>query len=262
MSKISPAKYPVKTLAKAMRLLNVLGHFQNGTSIAELSKELKMSKSTVHRLLATLREFDLVWCDPNTSNYSLGSRIMSWSSLLVQQNLLLRYGLPILRDLVRLCRETANLGILDGREILFVAQFESTEILRMSHVVGTRVPAHSSAMGKALLATLSDAEFNELYRSVKKLERITPNSIADKPKLKEHLQKVRQDGVAFDFEENHAGGFCMGVVVRNHTNKPLAAMSISMPIQRIRESTLNTIKEQLLNASAILSAELGHNMRA
>jgi DNA-binding IclR family transcriptional regulator len=257
----SPARYPVKSLAKAMRLLDVLGHFQNGTSIATLSKELKMSSSTVHRLLATLREFDVVWFDPSTANYALGSRIMSWSTLLVQQNLLLRYGMPILRDLVHLCRETANLGVLDRREILFVAQFESMEMLRMTHAVGTRVPAHSSSMGKALLATLPDAEVDELYRSVRKLERLTPNSIVDKRSLREQLHKVRQEGVAYDFEENHAGLFCVGAVVRNFTNKPVAAMSISMPIQRMRDGMLATIKEHLLNASATLSAELGSDLR-
>jgi IclR family transcriptional regulator, KDG regulon repressor len=186
---------------------------------------------------------------------------MSWSTLLVQQNLLLRYGMPILRDLVHLCRETANLGVLDRREILFVAQFESMEMLRMTHAVGTRVPAHSSSMGKALLATLPDAEVDELYRSVRKLERLTPNSIVDKRSLREQLHKVRQEGVAYDFEENHAGLFCVGAVVRNFTNKPVAAMSISMPIQRMRDGMLATIKEHLLNASATLSAELGSDLR-
>ena len=259
--KSSPARYPVKSLAKAMRLLDVLGHFQNGASIATLSKEMKMSSSTVHRLLATLREFDVVWCDPSTVTYALGSRIMSWSNLQVQQNLLLRYGMPILRDLVHLCRETANLGILDRREILFVAQFESMEILRMTHAVGTRVPAHSSAMGKALLATFRDEEIDELYHGVKKLQRLTPNSIVDKRRLKEQLQKVRQEGVAYDFEENHAGLFCMGAVVKNHTEKPVAAMSISMPVSRMRGGMQASIKEQLLKATAVLSAELGSNLR-
>lgn len=70
-----PAKYPVKSLAKALRLLDTVGRYQSGTSIAVLSKELKMGKSTVHRLLATLREFDLVWFDSSTSNYALGARI-------------------------------------------------------------------------------------------------------------------------------------------------------------------------------------------
>jgi DNA-binding IclR family transcriptional regulator len=254
-----PAKYPVKSLAKALRILDTVGRLQHGTSIAALSKELKMGKSTVHRLLATLREFDLIWLDPTTSNYSLGSRILRWSDLLVQQNLLVRHGLPVLRDLVSAGRETANLAVLDGAEVLYVAQFESMERLRLSEAVGTRQPAHSTALGKALLATMADEEFEQLYNKVDGLKSLTANTISDKRRLKQHLQKVRNEGVAYDFEENVAGVVCLGAVVRNFTGKPIAAMSVSVPIQRFRGDNPIMLKEHLIEAVNRLSTELGYN---
>jgi len=253
------AKYPVKSLAKALRILDTVGRFQHGTSIAALSKELKMGKSTVHRLLATLRDFDLIWFDPTTSNYALGSRILRWSDLLVQQNLLVRHGLPVLRDLVSAGRETANLAILDGTEVLYVAQFESMERLRLSEAVGTRQPAHSTALGKAILATMTDEELDQFYGRVDGLKGLTLNTITDRRRLKEHLRKVRNEGVAYDFEENVAGVVCLGAVVRNFTNKPIAAMSVSLPIQRLRGDSLITLKEYLLEAVNRLSTELGYN---
>ena len=256
-----PARYPVKSLAKALRLLDTVGRHQNGTSIAVLSKELKMGKSTVHRLLATLREFDLVWFDPSTTNYALGARILRWSDLLVKQNLLVRHGMPILRELVNICRETANLAVLEGTEVLYVAQFESMERLRMSEAIGNRVPAHCTSLGKALLATMPDQEFDELYAKFDTLEAITAHTITEKQRLKEHLQKVRQDGVAYDFEENEIGVVCMGAVVKNHNRQPVAAMSISMPIQRLRGENLVSFKEHLLKAASRLSAELGYDAR-
>jgi DNA-binding IclR family transcriptional regulator len=245
-------------LAKALRLLDALGKFESGTSIAALSKELKMGKSTVHRLLATLREFDLVWFDATTSNYALGARILRWSDLLMRQNLLIRHGLPILRELVQVCQETAFLGVLEGSEVIYVAQHETMERLRMNEAVGNRVPAHCTALGKALLATLSEEEFYELYRNVDTLKMVTPNSITDKRRLWEHLQKVRQDGVAYDFEENVVGGVCLGTVVRNYTGRPIAAMSISMPTQRMRGEKLMTFKDHLLEGARQLSSELGY----
>ena len=254
-----PAKYPVKSLAKALRILDTVGRFQHGTSIAALSKELKMGKSTVHRLLATLREFDLIWFDPTTSNYALGSRILRWSDLLVQQNPLVRHGLPVLRELVSAGRETANLAVMDGADVLYVAQFESMERLRMSEAVGTRHPAHCTALGKALLASLSEEEFDQLYSKVDALKSLTANTIADKRRLKEHLQKVRNEAVAYDFEENVVGVVCLGAVVRKLTGKPHAAMSVSLTIQRLRGESLITLKEHLLNAVNRLSRELGHN---
>jgi IclR family transcriptional regulator, KDG regulon repressor len=255
---LTKAKYPVKSLAKALRLLDMLGNRENGASIAVLSKELRLGKSTVHRLLATLREFDLVWFDSNTSNYALGARVLRWGDLLVRQNLLVRRSLPILRDLVQLCHETAYVGVREGTEVIYVAQHETMERLRMNEAVGNRVPAHCTALGKALLATVSEEEFNELYRSVDTLPSATPNSITDKRRLWEHLRKVRQEGVAYDFEENVIGGVCLGTVVNNHTGKSVAAMSISTPTQRLGGDKLARFKEHLLDAARRLSAELGY----
>ena len=228
------ARYRVKSLAKALRILDAVGCSQHGASIATLSKELQMGKSTVHRLLATLREFDLIWFDPNTSQYALGSRILRWSDLLVRQNLLVRHGLPILRELVDVGRETANLAVLEGSKVLYVAQVECMERLRMSEAVGTRQPAHSTALGKALLATLMEQELDQLYGKTEALKSLTSNTITDPRLLREHLRKVRREGLAYDFEENVVGVVCIGAAVRNFAGKAIAAMSISSPIQRLR----------------------------
>jgi DNA-binding IclR family transcriptional regulator len=252
------AKYPVKSLAKAFTLLDTLGKFENGTSIATLSKELKMGKSTVHRLLATLREFDLVWFDASTSNYALGVRILRWSDLLLKQSLLIRHGSPILRELVHSCHETASLAVLEDLDVVYIARFESTQRLRMSEAVGSRCPAYCTALGKAILASLSEEEFCAVFDGVDSLKPMTPNSITSKERLWDHLQKVRQDGVAYDFEENVIGGICIGTVVRNHTGKAVAGLSISLPTQRLRGDILITLKDNLLKAANRLSSELGH----
>ncbi len=256
------AKYPVKSLAKAFTLLDALGKFENGTSIAVLSKELKMGKSTVHRLLATLREFDLVWFDASTSNYALGSRILRWSDLLLRQNLLIRHGSPILRELVHSSHETASLAVLEGLDVIFIARFESTQRLRMSEAVGSRCPAYCTALGKALLAALSEEEFRAVFDGIDSLKPMTPNSIVSKERLWDHLQKVRQDGVAYDFEENVAGGICIGTAVRNHTGRAVAGLSISFPTQRLRGDILITLKDSLLRAANRLSSELGYTGRS
>ena len=252
------AKYPVKSLTKAFTLLDTLGRFENGTGIAVLSKELKIGKSTVHRLLATLREFDLVWFDPGTSSYALGPRILRWSDLLMRQNLLIRHGAPVLRDLVQASHETANIAVLQGTDVVFIDRFESSQKLRMTEAVGSRCPAHCTALGKSLLATMSEDEFRALYSGSESLKPMTPNSITTKERLWEHLQKVRQDGVAYDFEENVVGGVCLGTIVRNHTGKPVAALSISLPTQRLRGEILITLKDYLQKAASRLSSELGY----
>ncbi len=252
------AKYPVKSLAKAFSLLDMLGKSENGTSIAVLSKELKMGKSTVHRLLATLREFDLVWFDASTSNYALGARILRWGDMLMRQNLLIRHGSPVLRELVKNSHETASLAVLEGLDVVFIARFESTQTLRMSEEVGCRCPAHCTSLGKAILASFSEAEFRAAFENVPTLKPKTPNSITDKERFWEHLQKVRENGVAYDFEENVVGGVCIGTAVRNHTGKVVAALSVSLPTQRQRGDILVTLKDHVVRAASKLSSDLGY----
>lgn len=176
----------------------------------------------------------------------------------MRQNLLIRHGLPILRELMSRSRETANLAVLEGNEVLYIAQCESTERLRTSDAVGTRAPAHSTSLGKAMFAMLPDEHFDEIYKNSESLERVTPNTITDRGRLKLHLQKVRQEGVAYDFEENVIGVVCIGTVVRNFTGTPIAGLSISVPTQRVRGENLSALKEQLLNAANKFSAELGY----
>jgi DNA-binding IclR family transcriptional regulator len=173
-------------------------------------------------------------------------------------NLLIRHGLPILRELMNTSRETANLAVLEGNEVLYVAQCESNERLRTSEAVGTRAPAHSTSLGKVLFAMLPEEQFDEVYKNSESLERVTPNTITERIRLKVHLQKVRQEGVAYDFEENVIGVVCIGTVVRDFAGKPVAGLSISVPTQRVRGDNLSTLKEQLLSAANKLSAELGY----
>jgi DNA-binding IclR family transcriptional regulator len=128
----------------------------------------------------------------------------------------------------------------------------------MSEAVGSRCPAYCTALGKAILASLSEEEFRAAFDGVESLKPMTPNSIPSKERLWDHLQKVKQDGVAYDFEENVIGGICIGTAVRNHTGKAVAGLSISFPTQRLRGDILIILKDNLLKAASRLSSDLGY----
>ncbi len=254
----TPAKNPIKSVVRALQAMDAIGSFEDGINVTKLSKELKMGKSTVHRLLGTLLEHDVVHLDPNTSRYSLGSKIVGWNGMLLRQNLLVRCGLPILRDLADSCHQICNLAILDGVHIVIVAQYESqTRGLRLTKEVGSRQFAHSTSLGKALLTTLAEAELSNLYPN-ENLERVTENTITSREGLKEHLRQVRTEGVAYDFEENVLGVACLGTVVRDCVGLPIGAISISSPVTYVRGGSLSTLKNQLLDAAHRLSIELGY----
>ena len=254
-------KYPVKSLIKALSILEYIGASDTGGSLTEISETLKIGKSTVHRLLATLKDHDFVWLDPLSSRYILGARFMQLSGKLTRQSILIRYGEPILSKLAKATNETCNLGVLDGREVLYLIMKESKNPLRMSGQVGKRLPAHCTALGKALLSDLSQEELTRLYANKQKLDTLTPNSISTLAELAEHLQKVRQTGLAFDNEEIYPGVVCVAAPVRGDRGKVIAAVSVSFPKHRIDPAMLEDFKSLLSSCASELSQQLGSPTR-
>ena len=252
-------KYPVKSLIKALNILEYLGTLEHGAALTEISKKLAIGKSTVHRLLATLIDHNFVSVDPRSSNYLLGFKILQLSGQLSRQSILIRYAEPIISRLVRDTNETCNLGVLDGDEVLYLLLKESDNPLRMSGQVGKRLPAHCTALGKVILSGLSKQEFAAIYDTRANLETPTSHTIATVAELEKHLEKVRQTGLAFDNEELYQGVVCLASPVRGHKGKIVAGMSISFPKNRIDPEKLEESKSLLSTAANDLSRELGYN---
>jgi len=259
MSKVSKAnKYPVKSVVKTLNVLEHLGSSPSGTTLTEISTKLRIGKSTIHRLLATLRDHDFVWLDPLSSRYILGARILQLSEQLNHQSILIRYGEPILSRLAKETGETCNLAVLDGRSVLYLIIKESGNPLRMTGHVGKRLPAHCTALGKALLSGLTQEEFDALYRGTKKLERMTAKSLQTVPQLLAVVEKTRQEKIVIDDEEIFNGVFCLGTAIRDHSGKVVSAISISFPRIRVDSKTLERFRSLLLESAAELSRQLSY----
>ncbi len=251
-------KYPVKSLIKALNILEYLGSVERGGTLTEISGELRLGKSTVHRLLATLQDHDFVWFDAHSSRYILGARVLQLSEQLSHQSILVRYGEPMLARLAEITGETCNLGILDGNEVLYLIIKESRNPLRMAGMRGKRLPAHCTALGKAILADMSREELMEIYQPRQTLEQQTSNSIASMDALLEELENVRQKGLAFDNEELYSGVVCLGTPVRDRRGMVVAAVSISLPKNRIDPEGVSDLGSLLLECALELSQALGY----
>jgi len=252
------SKYPVKSLVKALNILEILGGSSSGESLTSISERLRLGKSTVHRLLATLRDHDFVWLDPHSGNYLVGAKILQLSEQLNQQSILIRYGGPILEELVTTVNETINLGVLEGSSVLYIIKKEADIPLKMSGKVGKRFPAHCTAMGKVLLAGLSPEELRAQYPRDEDLTIMTPKSISSISELEKNLDKVREQGVAFDNEELYQGVVCIAAPVRDHDGKVIAAISLSLPKHRLEPETFNEFRTHLLQSTGQLSQQLGY----
>ncbi len=248
---------PVKSVLKAMRILDALGDDGGRLGITELSSRLKAPKSTVHRLIATLEAAGYVAFDALTSRYTLGSRVAHLAEQLNHQSPLLTFGAAMLERLTREVHEASHLAILQGRDVVFISHEESKEPVRISFAMGHRAPAHCTALGKVLLASLSDREILMLYRSKKKLEKLTPHTTSRLDKLLSEIALVRREGIACDDEEYMAGLDCIAAPIRDFSSRVVAAMSLSIFKHKMTPARRALFKDALVRTAAEFSEKLG-----
>jgi IclR family transcriptional regulator, KDG regulon repressor len=248
---------PVKSLIKALRILDTLGESPNGLGITELSEALKAPKSTVHRLIATLEAGGYAVFDLPTSKYVLGSRVAQLGERLNHQSSLLTYGVPALEQLTRECGEASHLAILEGTEVVYVSREESKEPIRISFGMGHRAPAHCTALGKAFLAALSDSDIKTLYRNVK-LQQLTPRTKTKLQDVVAEMPAIRREGIAYDNEEYMSGLRCIAAPIRDFSSRTIAAMSLSLFKHKLTPERKAFFKQALLRASADVSEKLGY----
>ena len=257
MIELKPA-YPIKVLDKSLSVLDVL--FQNNTpmSIMEISKKLGIYPSTIHRILDTLKYRGYVEQNSDNQKYLLGLKLVELGMSRYHQINLVKEASPFLKELVDECNETVHLGILDHKDVLYVAKKDSAQTIRMISRVGRRAPLYSTGLGKILLAYVTEKERKEIIAHIK-IQRFTKNTITDKKELEKELEQVRKQGFAFDKEENEKEVYCIAVPIKNYRGKVIAALSVSSPTYRINAERKKFLEKSILSIGRKISKRLGYN---
>jgi len=226
-------------------------------SLAELCIALGLHKSTVHRLMMVLQQHRLVDKNPQTGRYRLGLKLFEFGSKAVAALDPRRHARPYLDRLQRELGETVFFCILDDGQVFYLDKVESQQSIRTACTVGSRAPAYCTAVGKAMLAELPDAEVNDIVRRWG-LKAITANTITTAAALRAELRAVRSRGYAIDNEEKEEGLRCISAAVRGHSGKLFAAISASGPAFRITKGRIPEIGQLVMRAANDLSVEFGH----
>ena len=238
----------IKSIEKALVLLEFLSLNEQETGITEISKKLHMGLSTVHRIASTLKSRGYVIQNQQTAKYRLGIKLFELGCAVQGTKRLIEIAKPYLKQLSQSTNETANLAILEGKEVIYLDTIESPEMLRTEIMAGTRTPAHCTALGKVLLATISDGEFESLYKRAEPLSSLTSKSITSLEELKKHLKKIKEQGYAVDREEYKIGINCIGVPIFGR-NGDIAAISITGPASRFTIDEMEKVKGKLMTIS-------------
>jgi DNA-binding IclR family transcriptional regulator len=245
----------MQLLSSVKKALELLDHFtaeRPELSLAEISREVDAHKSSVFRVLTTLEAGGFVEKDPLSGKYRLGLKILDLAGRVWGRNDIRQIASPYMEQLARETGEVIHLAVLDGSDIVYLEKKGHGQVLTVATRVGGRNPAYASSMGKILLADLSPRELKAtLGRG--KLKRLTPNTITEMPRLMEELSRIREQGFALDNEETFVGIRCVGAPIRDSAGKVIAAVSVTVPAQRMGDERVRELWRLVTGTARMIS---------
>jgi IclR family KDG regulon transcriptional repressor len=248
-----------RVVPAVIRALDILELFLGRAELSarEVMDRLDLPRTTVHELLVTLVERSyLVTVPGQPVRYRLGLPVFQLGAAFAGRLDLVREAQGVARDVAAACDEAVHVAVLDGADVIYLVKVDSTHPVRMVSGVGLRLPAHCTAVGKILLSGLRRAELDAVLTK-DPLPAMTPDSITDPDRLREHLDGVRAQGLAVDLGESDSAMRCVAAAVRDHSGAVVAAMSVSAPIIRWTPQVQPAWTELVRDGAARLSARMG-----
>ena len=240
----------VQSVERAFDLLELIARAGGEVALTELAAETPLPLPTIHRLLRTLVGIGYVRQLPNR-RYALGPRLIRLGEVANRQ--LGALAMPLLKDLVANLGETANMAVLDGDMVTYLAQVPSPHAMRMFTEVGRQANLHDSGVGKAILSVMDDERVTRLVKQAG-MPTPTPKSISTLEDLFVDLTRIRKDGYAVDDEEQETGVRCFAMAVPGAPT-PMA-LSISGPVSRVDDDFRDRAVPELRKATDAIAAAL------
>ncbi len=246
----------VPALDRGLRILALLAARDARMKISEIAETLGIPRSATYELIFTLvshgaiRQFD-------NGEVGLGHMTLVLGSAYGRRLDFAQTAQAAARAVSQRCDETVQIGVLEGGEVLYVAKADSTRPVRLVSNIGARIPAHCTALGKALLAHLP-ADALARFVDAAPLAALTEHSVTDRRALRRQLAEVRETGAASEACESNPDVACVAAPVFNGQGENVAAMSIAVPVARMTDERRETLRRIVIEGAARLSEELGY----
>ena len=246
----------VKSILKAFDILEILDKKQE-LGISELSEYLQWDKSTVHRLITTLRQKGYVVQNSSNQKYSNSIKLFEMGNNVVEKLGLRRQAQPYMEKLAELTHETVNLAIMDEVHIIYIDKIETPATIKVDLNIGKKLPIFCTGLGKTILAFKTEDEVKELLKD-EDFIKYTSKTVENIGDLLDQLREIKDKGYALDDEEYVEGLQCVAAPIRNYTGEVVAAVSIAVPKYRYEEGQKNFDYIALVrNCAYEISRELG-----
>ena len=245
---------PVRSVDRALEIIETLSKHGTGMSLVELSNEVGLNKTTTYRMLCAIMAHGWVVKDAITGHYRMTLKVFELGSSVTSN--ILTVTRPFFEELSYEIGETFHLVVQEGAEVVYLYKEESFQSIKMGSRVGVRNSIFATGVGKAILAYQSSEEVKNLWES-STIKSKTKNTIVDYNKMVEELILVRKRGWALDDEENEVGVRCVAVPILSKDNKPIAAISVSGSVFHISEDKYEMYSDILKKTAHKIGEQLG-----
>ena len=246
----------ITSIEKTLAILLTFAPHNHEMGTVEISQKLGFHKATVSRILLTLMKSAFLEQNPQTRKFRLGASILSLGSAArhsLKTNMV-QIAKPHIDELRDRLRETIVLEALSGKNTFMAYIAEGPRRVRIAGTLGDRLPIYAAAGAKAILAfSLPEVVENLLDQE---MPRLTPNTITDPRIFKRQLKLIRHQGFSYDNEEIDIGISAVGAPIFNHEDKPVAALVVAGPSQRVTWGSGSAIVPLLKDTAAKISAQL------
>jgi len=243
-------KYEAPPVKKAFQILRLISDSEDGLGVTDLSRGLKISKSTVHGITSALEDIGAVIRDDGTKRYKLGFTLFDLSRKAYSQIDLRDLARPIMEDLMDRTQQSVCLGVLNSEHVTILDVVESRQDLKITTPVGTKIPVLAGATGKVFMAWMADEQAMKFVWG-KGLTRYTENSIINPAEYFQEIKAVRQNGYATDDEEYILGVRAVAAPVTGHRTLLSAIWVVGFKASLDDEKMNTVIKETKAAAEAI-----------
>jgi DNA-binding IclR family transcriptional regulator len=243
-------------VSRALSVLKAFTDLQPTLSLAEVSRAVRLNKTTTYRLLSALEKEGLLMRNERAEAYHLGPEAIALGWRAIRANNLYSASHSELEALAHNLRETASLEVLRADVVLILDEVHGDHLLGNLQSIGTSWPAHTTSTGKVLLAHLPDDEREAFLKSP--LPRLTPQTITSAAAFRRELARVREQGYATAVEELEAGLVAIGAPIRNGAGRVVAAVSLGGPTHRLTSDRLPEIAAQVKKTGERISQRLGY----
>ena len=256
MTLASTRTYTITSLQRGLRLLGLFAREERGLSASEVARLTSLPVSTVHRFLVNLESAAFLNCD-TSGVYHLGTACVSLGQAARGQLDVRTASLPHLQELNHRTRETVHLTVRHGLSAVYVEKLDSPEPLRIHSRIGATIPLYCTAVGKILLAYLSDSEREKVFEQLE-FKRFTENTVSNLQELNAELQRTQKNGFACDLEEHELHIRCIAAPIWDHSGAVNASLSITGPAVRMSTARLRQLAPLIREAGLKISVQLGY----